>query len=429
MSKPTVNSLVTEIATSTVVDAISTSATQKGKKRSSTGSGRRTRDTIYNLTSSISKVHRVVHPSSADYDDDDDDNDDDDDDDDDQEEDEDVEDMKEGDEPLPQQHHDQTASDQAIGTSSGVAPSSAIKDARDPTAARYHLLPEKIQPENKTTSTGVAQGQQTGARSSPALAPAIAKPKTTTTVSPATTTGPSMVKTISPSDLAVPVLDAAASVSKAKAVLTGQAHPELSTTKPLPTTITTPASTPAPTSHVVPASAATTARVDPLAPTAAAPHGYKIVTVKKPDGTIAKVKRPLKEGEKLPVPVVKKTTSVPTKPTAQSLRENSAATGSTIVPTFSAMNEKVTLGLSSTAPRIVGSDKEIEAAPIGEGTSTTTKLPEVSEKELGGVRITEKELERGISPQKSATPDDRFKGARKLARIMKLFIWTVSTLR
>lgn len=142
------------------------------------------------------------------------------------------------------------------------------------------------------------------------------------------------------------------------------------------------APTPAATKTTSIPSAPVKPKVDPLAPSAAAPFGYKMVTVKKPDGTIAKVRRPLKEGETPPAPTppktADKTSTDPEKDTSLAIDTNLAA--------------------PATAE---SADKR-------------------------AVQVTEKELTSPSNPTQATHAADKYKGARTAARILKFLFWIVA---
>lgn len=407
------------------VESKSTEVTSKEHRAAAYMPSQSTVNTVYKLSRSANRVHQLIDPSSADWDDDDDDDDDNDDDDDsddendeddDEDEDgEDIDDLRHGDEPLSEQDHHDIASQHSATPSTPLADaiSSGIEHSRDPTAVRYNITPAKVEPEpttqvkslpttlptsTPTTSTPAVKTNpaSTSTTSSVAGPKASAVTKTTGTASPKVTpllSPPPETKQPSPSS---------------------QPPSGVSTAKPAQAT-TSPSSTAAPRNSACPAPA----KVDPLAPTAAAPYGYKIVTVRKPDGTTTKVKRPLKEGEKAPEPATKPAAKS-TKPKTQPTAEKKITTPTTDPAALPVVNEKATTTLAST--EISSNVDNVKAAPTP--TPQPAALKEVSANTTKAPQVTEKELEEGSGLQPAPAPTEEwFKGARTVAKVIKFVIW------
>ena len=269
--------------------------------------------------------------------------------------------------------------------------------------ARYQFSPEK--PDSLTAPKGPPKSEQTGVRAT--QLPAASHPKTLNAPATVATVDSGTAKLATQHDPAVLVSDELTSVPTLKPIVAAQARPEQSTVKSLPAAATTQSSTTPPSQH----------KVDPLAPTVAAPYGYKIITVKRPDATIAKVKRPLKQGEQ----ATSVSTKALTRPSAQ--KSTTTTTDNADSRAVLEIKEKVTSTLP-TAPRTISDTKDAEVSPSKTVTSTTTKLPDVSEKDIGGVQVIEKELESPTTSQ--AATGELFKGARRFAKVVKVFIWTVA---
>lgn len=284
-----------------------------------------------------------------------------------------------------------------------------LKEARDPNSGRYKLLPEKIEPGSLATSNSVTMTEQTKGKST------------------------SLFVTLAE---AAPTPEKVTPIPEIKPVTIQQQPPQTATTSSPPI-----ARTQSFDLGVESQTAPAHGKVNPLGPTAAAPYGYKIVTVKKPDGTIVKVKRPLKEGEQQST-IAKKTNLTSDKKTVTQPSTHGVATRNTTTKSGSpAMLEKAAHTSPSLVPESTNHVMCIEAAPtsvrlsvlpptlIKETTLETSKLAAISEKQIGQdnkVHVTEKELEQAGNPRQiDLAQDNGSKSARRVAKIAKLIVWTV----
>jgi len=388
---------------------------RKAESRVSTLPGRQTMNSIFRISRSANKIHQIVHPASADWDDDNDDLDDENSEDNESEDDDYVEDIREGDEPLSKQEcdqlvshhhndtlHDVTSHSNAADEFDGMDHLIPLKEARDKNAVRYMMLPERIEPGSLATSNSVTIGEQAGGKAGPHS------------------------RTLKEG---APVPEKVTPISKLE--------PNITTNQPAQSTTKTSVPLASTSSSDLGAEKRTTqaqAKVDPLAPTAAAPYGYKIVTVKKPDGTIAKVKRPLKEAETAQIPV-NKTFPMRDKAVTRPSTQKGATTDSPEVT--SSTHESAALSSPSVAPQSISFSEDIEAAssfhsqPVEtkENYSKTTKPSHTPKKQImeqSEVQVTEKELEQADSPYSSAlAQDEHFRSAHIVAKIAKLIVWII----
>lgn len=323
--------------------------------------------------------------------------------------------MKQGNKPLLHQQHNQAASNQTNNKSHPAAPRSDAnyvpdtfgssfisRDTRDSTAARYQLLPEEVQRTNRAIPRNVPQSSQVESKSTQPSA--TAKSGVTTTSATANATG-SLNATLRP----LPFVEV----------------PETSPVKSFCPTATLQASTTATGNRKTSAPA----KSDSLAPTPAAPYGYKIIKVKKPDGTIIKVKRPLKEGEKPPMHIARKPLPASVQNITQPPTQRVPSMSVTATSGAPVTNCGASHAQSPNTTGIVSTTNVMEAIPTSGkqpaltngSTSTNTKLPSTYEKYSHGVLVAENDPEQATTTQPAARMNHD--GFKRFARVDKLLIW------